>query len=429
MARFAAIATATPSAISLLDPTSSQAATPSAAGVESVIDHGAVGDAKTDASEAIEQAIAALVARRPKSTAGGAVLFPAGEYAFSRPISVPAGIYLVGIAPSSSRLTYTGSSATSAITFGEPEKIATFCGTKGLAIDASARCDATLTYYGAQEGSGCFETVAIGARIAALDIYSRDITGGTNKFVVDRCWCWTEGDAGLAGIRIRHGGGPLTIRDTTFVGVNRRGAAPEGSAGIVAENSIITVDNVNVESFESHTNLTRSSADIRTPTGFNNSYGVRTSADSTDATLLVSNASFDQVKACITDEGCGVTIRFCRSYSNESYRYDQRHFRRNFWELGSANVYQSDQAKATMGFTSAANADTGRFKFSRSVPGGWREAAAIDEDGVFGTADSTWNGAHLRLGSVHLWVDSTGALRVKSGAPNGDTDGTVLGLV
>ena len=38
-----------------------------------------------------------------------------------------------------------------------------------------------------------------------------------------------------------------------------------------------------------------------------------------------------------------------------------------------------------------------------------------------------WDGAHLVLGSHHLWVDSTGDLRIKSSTPTSDTDGTVVG--
>jgi hypothetical protein len=38
-----------------------------------------------------------------------------------------------------------------------------------------------------------------------------------------------------------------------------------------------------------------------------------------------------------------------------------------------------------------------------------------------------WNNGALRLGSYYLWVDSTGDLRIKSGAPSSDTDGTVVG--
>ncbi|MEM6760494.1 MAG: glycosyl hydrolase family 28-related protein [Pseudomonadota bacterium] len=41
--------------------------------------------------------------------------------------------------------------------------------------------------------------------------------------------------------------------------------------------------------------------------------------------------------------------------------------------------------------------------------------------------DARWDGPHLELGACHLWVDATGALRMKMGAPTGDLDGTVLG--
>jgi len=38
-----------------------------------------------------------------------------------------------------------------------------------------------------------------------------------------------------------------------------------------------------------------------------------------------------------------------------------------------------------------------------------------------------WNTGHLRLGDYHIWVDSTGDLRIKDGAPANDTDGAVVG--
>jgi hypothetical protein len=38
-----------------------------------------------------------------------------------------------------------------------------------------------------------------------------------------------------------------------------------------------------------------------------------------------------------------------------------------------------------------------------------------------------WNSGHLQLGKWHLWVDTTGDLRIKGAAPTLDTDGTVVG--
>jgi hypothetical protein len=38
-----------------------------------------------------------------------------------------------------------------------------------------------------------------------------------------------------------------------------------------------------------------------------------------------------------------------------------------------------------------------------------------------------WNTGHFALGNYHIWVDSTGDLRIKNGQPTSDTDGTVVG--
>jgi hypothetical protein len=41
--------------------------------------------------------------------------------------------------------------------------------------------------------------------------------------------------------------------------------------------------------------------------------------------------------------------------------------------------------------------------------------------------NGAWNGSLTRLGSYNFWVDATGDLRIKSGTPSSDTDGTVVG--
>lgn len=40
---------------------------------------------------------------------------------------------------------------------------------------------------------------------------------------------------------------------------------------------------------------------------------------------------------------------------------------------------------------------------------------------------AAWNGQHLVLGTYHLWIDATGALRSKNGVPTSDTDGSAIG--
>lgn len=41
--------------------------------------------------------------------------------------------------------------------------------------------------------------------------------------------------------------------------------------------------------------------------------------------------------------------------------------------------------------------------------------------------EGTWSGGHFRMGNYRLWVDGSGQLRIKSGAPASDTDGTIVG--
>jgi hypothetical protein len=50
----------------------------------------------------------------------------------------------------------------------------------------------------------------------------------------------------------------------------------------------------------------------------------------------------------------------------------------------------------------------------------------LGRNGVFASS-GTWNAGHFNLGNYHLWVDSSGRLRIKSGAPSSDTDGAVVG--
>jgi hypothetical protein len=58
----------------------------------------------------------------------------------------------------------------------------------------------------------------------------------------------------------------------------------------------------------------------------------------------------------------------------------------------------------------------------------WREGANhLRTDAVFQAGTGAWDAGHLRLGDYRLWVDSTGDLRIKNGAPTGDTDGSVVG--
>jgi hypothetical protein len=55
------------------------------------------------------------------------------------------------------------------------------------------------------------------------------------------------------------------------------------------------------------------------------------------------------------------------------------------------------------------------------------ERLRIYSTGIVQISSSAWDGGHLVMGSVHLWIDSLGQLRRKTGAPISDVDGTIVG--
>jgi hypothetical protein len=57
--------------------------------------------------------------------------------------------------------------------------------------------------------------------------------------------------------------------------------------------------------------------------------------------------------------------------------------------------------------------------------------ASLGNDGTFSSnvtvGGGGYNNGHLLLGSNHMWIDSSGNLRIMNGAPGFDSDGTVVG--
>jgi hypothetical protein len=58
---------------------------------------------------------------------------------------------------------------------------------------------------------------------------------------------------------------------------------------------------------------------------------------------------------------------------------------------------------------------------------GGREMQINPRGGTVQVSTGVWNTGPVRMGTFYLWVDSSGRLRIKSGAPTSDTDGTVVG--
>lgn len=88
--------------------------------------------------------------------------------------------------------------------------------------------------------------------------------------------------------------------------------------------------------------------------------------------------------------------------------------------LGESAARLSIMGTGTLNFGSGAAAtDTTLYRSAADL---------LRTDDTFQAGDTgAYNAGHLRLGNYHIWVDSTGVLRIKNGAPTTDTDGTVVG--
>lgn len=65
--------------------------------------------------------------------------------------------------------------------------------------------------------------------------------------------------------------------------------------------------------------------------------------------------------------------------------------------------------------------------YDRSETDHHNQGGTLQHYGDFQMFESSWERSRLLLGDYYLWVDATGDLRIKNGAPTSDTDGTVVG--
>jgi hypothetical protein len=110
----------------------------------------------------------------------------------------------------------------------------------------------------------------------------------------------------------------------------------------------------------------------------------------------------------------------------------------NLATTGATNFIVDDPNQVTIPYTATPSQTLQSYSAGRDyIGGGYFHPLGADSIGVTGKlvmdagwsvqADGTWNGGTFRLGAYRLWVDSTGDLRIKNGAPTSDTDGTVVG--
>ena len=101
---------------------------------------------------------------------------------------------------------------------------------------------------------------------------------------------------------------------------------------------------------------------------------------------------------------------------------------------GTAIVGKAEGTGTGGFFTAAENqyfaleTSTGKVHFAGSVGvGNDSPAQKLDVNGNIKCGDGLWNGGHFLMGNYHLWIDTSGRLRIKNGTPTSATDGTVVG--
>lgn len=76
-------------------------------------------------------------------------------------------------------------------------------------------------------------------------------------------------------------------------------------------------------------------------------------------------------------------------------------------------------------FTRGGTVNDGKFSIRLNKSG--VETDMIESDNTYmAVGDGAWNGIPLKLGAYYIWIDATGTLRMKSGAPANDLDGNVV---
>lgn len=91
-------------------------------------------------------------------------------------------------------------------------------------------------------------------------------------------------------------------------------------------------------------------------------------------------------------------------------------------QIGNGKALRIQKRNGTRAYDVQVNAGDNWLEFTQAAgTEGYRFDRTLHLEG------HAWDGALLRLGSYRLWVDASGDLRINSGAPTSDTDGTVVG--
>ena len=176
-----------------------------------------------------------------------------------------------------------------------------------------------------------------------------------------------------------------------------------------------------------------------------------TTIETTSSTVTVVGSNFPAVEPAVAGDGYGVYIDggnvilegnvFEADTGGGSGTFVADIHVESSSKVSGTNLHMS--ADATKYTTGESNIEVGArsvtlnainiFSQIQFYQGGTARGTFIGRsDGTIETTTNlkfsgTHDGNHLILRGYHLWVDATGDLRINSGAPSGDTDGTIVG--
>lgn len=151
------------------------------------------------------------------------------------------------------------------------------------------------------------------------------------------------------------------------------------------------------------------------------------SIDSPSPRTVLSNSTF---KDCRNDADSGAVCSFANSSSTKVSNCDFLNASpTTAWGIIWSGTHNHG-AVTGCGFQNFTGGDIGYS--GATFNDGYRQSNNVTDGTevaeILGPFTSAYNGnGPLRLGDYYLWVDSTGDLRIKNGAPSSDTDGTIVG--
>lgn len=143
--------------------------------------------------------------------------------------------------------------------------------------------------------------------------------------------------------------------------------------------------------------------------------------------LMYNNSTLANGANSTMNSSAQYSPRYIRTFGIEGLRIEKQNTGSDGYYQVNLNVDGTITENTTLNGTATPSAATRVQTKQLLSAGNVNGVAIVSTNGSIRAEGGAWNSGKLLLGSYRVWVDSTGRLRIKSGDPTGDTDGTVVG--